>query len=489
MPKAPKTPRSAGGQQTAATLALSNRGFPSLVAVWPAVKTFCAACYGIASRLLWILVVVIVATILVQGLTQSATVFEPISVPKSLADSGYTPEVASRRLRDAIDKYATSANTQMKNPEFALHGDLPNIIVPTVGISLDAVVTTMRTLLRSTRSRSITGEFTIKDKLLWLHLRLDGHELYVSTEGGDPEKPDDLLAAAIPKILEVVRPYFVAVAQHRKDPEHSLETVTALIGRLPESDENVPWLYNLKGNIYRERHNDTDAAKAYNKALSLNASLPVAHLNLGNIFKDANKLTEAIAEYNNALGFNPIYPLPHFGLGLVYERQSKHDLAIAEYRKVIELDPKHAASYNNLGAILAGMNRRDEAIAEYRNAIEINPNYALAHTNLGNLLSEPKEKIAEFREAIRSDPKFVRAYRGLARLLTDPAEKEAMYRQVVVLTPDDADAHFNLGLVLAGAGKRDEAIASYKAALAINPKHEGAQKNLPRLLAEVEKPG
>lgn len=454
---------------------------------WDYVKSFFAACSNATSWLFWFFAVLVVVTILFQGLAQHATVIEPISVPKALADSGYTPEVAGRRLRDAMVQYASVANTQMKNPEFALHGDLPDIVVPTVGISLDAVVTTMRTLLRITRSSSITGEFTIKDKLLWLHLRMDNRELYVSPVGVDPEKPDDLLAAAVPKILETVRPYFMAVAQHAKDPVQSLDVVSDLIDRLPESDDNVAWLYNLKGNIYRERHDDTAAAEAYNKALSLNSSLAVAHLNLGNLLKDQENLKEAAAhyreairrdskfalphynlglvfksrgeldaaavEYKKAIRLDPKFALPHFALGTMHEIENNHDNAIVEFRKSITLDPKPAQPYNSLGLVLANNGRRGEAIDNFRKALKSDPGFAEAHNNLADVLSDPAQKAAEYREAIRLNPKFGLAYRGLASVATDPKEKEMAAKQAELFMPAGADVDPSIVVAAHGLDK------------------------------------
>jgi hypothetical protein len=126
----------------------------------------------------WAIVVIFISAIVFHGLIEHVTVIEPLSVPKDLAERGYTPEVAGKRLHDAIIEYGSLAKTSMKNPELALHGELPNIVVPGVGISLDAVVSSIRTLLHSTRSRSITGEFTSVGAQLWLRLRLEGFEIF-----------------------------------------------------------------------------------------------------------------------------------------------------------------------------------------------------------------------------------------------------------------------------------------------------------------------
>ena len=158
-------------------------------------------------KLPWAIVVIFVVAIVIRGLTEHVT-GDPAAVGAegNDEDRGYTPEVAGKRMRDAVDRFASSVNTAMKNPEIALPGKLPNIVVPTVGISLDAIVSSIRTLLRSTPSRSVTGEFTSVNKQLWLRLRLDGREIY-SSPPGNVDKPDDLLPAAAAAGLRNIQPY------------------------------------------------------------------------------------------------------------------------------------------------------------------------------------------------------------------------------------------------------------------------------------------
>ena len=44
--------------------------------------------------------------LMVQELRNDLITIEPIDVPKTLSESGYTPEVAGYRLRDALNVYA-----------------------------------------------------------------------------------------------------------------------------------------------------------------------------------------------------------------------------------------------------------------------------------------------------------------------------------------------------------------------------------------------
>src|SRR5437879_9485661 len=153
----------------------------------------------------------------------------------------------------------------MDQGEMALNTELPNVVVPAVGISLDAIMSTMRTVVRIARTQSIAGELTIGNSQLWLRLRLNNHEFYVAKNGGDPQNPDDVLNSAVPEVLKKIRPYVVAASTYRKDPEAALDLVRLIISELPAHDDNVAWAYHLKGIVLTNR-NDPAAEEAHLRA-------------------------------------------------------------------------------------------------------------------------------------------------------------------------------------------------------------------------------
>jgi Flp pilus assembly protein TadD len=57
-------------------------------------------------------------------------------------------------------------------------------------------------------------------------------------------------------------------------------------------------------------------------------------------------------------------------------------------------------------------------------------------------------------------------------------EAIAHYRKALEIKPDNAEAHKNLGVALAGRGQLDEAIAHFQKALEINPDYVGARRAL-----------
>jgi len=252
--------------------------------------------YGLSTKLPWIVAVLVIGAIVYDGLTQHATVINPISVPKDLADRGYTPDVAGHRLRDAMVHYMNRVDTRKEYPEIAMHGDLPNIVVPTVGISLDAVVSSIRTILRSTRSRAISGEIVEREKLLWLSLRLDGQEFYTSKTGADPNKPDDVFDNAAGDVLTKISPYHVAITWWPKDQQRAIKIVGDNI-----EDANVPqdqraWFYNLRGIYFLTKREYPPAILALQKAIRLDGA---------SAYRDTNRREAAIAEFKEALRLDP----------------------------------------------------------------------------------------------------------------------------------------------------------------------------------------
>ncbi|MFQ5902850.1 MAG: tetratricopeptide repeat protein [Candidatus Binatia bacterium] len=73
-----------------------------------------------------------------------------------------------------------------------------------------------------------------------------------------------------------------------------------------------------------------------------------------------------------------------------------------------------------------------------------------------------------------------RAFRDFekAQALKDPHEAVALYRQGLKLCPDDDVAHYELGKILHGIGRIQEAKGEFQEALRINPNFLDAKRQL-----------
>jgi len=429
-------------------------------------------------------VILVVLMIVYQGLTRHVTVVDTISVPKALADRGYSQDVAAQRLRDALAKFSEPLKTgvptaDMTTSEVALHAEQPDIVVPTVGISLDAVMSLLRSLLRSTRSQSMGGELTIDNNKLWLRLRLNGVEFYRSNEGVDPENPDEVFTAAVPEIMRKIAPYLLARSLYdSKKVDEAFELSKWITTNRPEADWNVAYAYNLRGVILRLRKQYPAAEEEVRKAIEADRHFDQPHITLGDLRRDTGKLPEAIAEYREAIRLDPNDALAHNQLGIVLLNSGELQEALQEFREASRIVPTKATYYNNIGVALHRLKDDDGAVTEYQRAIELSTDYALPRENLALVLGARKDfagVVTQEKQAIRLDPNNARAHYNLAIALGDLGQNEeaiAEYREAARLEPRNIQPLTRLAQTLDKMGK--PAIVEFQAVLKLDPHNKTA---------------
>ena len=68
-----------------------------------------------------------------------------------------------------------------------------------------------------------------------------------------------------------------------------------------------------------------------------------------------------------------------------------------------------------------------------------------------------------------------------AQAAREPRDAVALYRDGLKLCPDDDVAHYELGKILSGIGRSQEAREEFEAALKINPNFHGAKQELEKI--------
>jgi tetratricopeptide (TPR) repeat protein len=422
------------------------------------------------SRVGWILFGVAIVVLLLRSVSADFVSIEPISVPKIFAENGYTPDVASQRLRDALNSFAKNTGSSMQSPSLAVTSEFPKITVPKVDVSLDTAAALIRNVFHIGSSRDISGEFVLQDNLVWLRVRLNGREVFASQNGVTPSKLDDLFATAAPYIVQEVQPYLIATSLYKEgNPEKAIEIAENIISRFPESDINFQWSLVVKAKYFLDlpEPKGAEAEALLRRVIDLNPRHEAAHYNLGvalglrahgsNVHAADNYNSQAAEEYTRAIEIKPDDPLAHNNLGVALERLHKPDAAIAQYRLAIAFFPSYAVAYNNWGNVLKDQTKIDEAIMKYRRALDIDPNYAAAHYNLGNALHDLKrlpDSVTEYRRAISIDSRSVNAHISLANALreqkqTDEALEE--YRRALEIDPSNKIAKISIERITAEA--------------------------------------
>jgi len=135
--------------------------------------------------------------------------------------------------------------------------------------------------------------------------------------------------------------------------------------------------------------------------------------------------------------------------GMANERTGNYPMAVEAYRRGLAVAPDNVELLNSLGFSLFQQGKSPEAIEALEKALAIDPKHAKAHNNL-----------------------------ALAAIDSGDLElAEAHYRESLAIEPQPA-VHNDLGFVLERLGMQDEAVESYRAALALDPGSAAAHYNL-----------
>jgi tetratricopeptide (TPR) repeat protein len=201
----------------------------------------------------------------------------------------------------------------------------------------------------------------------------------------------------------------------------------------------------------------------------------------------------------NILGTNPLEPDGLQLMGLVRENQGKFADAQSLLRQSLSLRPGQPHVRVHLGRILAEMGKHQDAIDQLRSATLAQPDLfdaflvlAQVQVTSGDFADAEKN----YRSALRLFPKSPAGLLGLGVLLNKmnrPAEGEVILRTAAenIAAPEhqQATVAHNLGVSLEMQGRNEEAIASWRRALALDPANTGAHRELNALLYRLDKDG
>jgi len=490
-----------------------------------------AATIGNVVALTWIGLSVVACTLIVQDLMRDVITIEPIEVPKALSDNGYTPEVAGRRLRDAMNAYADQAtslgedgtrlnwklgfidadNANLNSNldlNIAARDELPDVVVPQIGLSLNAIVSSIRSVLHTT-GHAISGELTLRDRKYALRVRVDGRQVFSSEY--ESENPDDLVTKAAPAVMDNIMPSVNAMVQYRVQKEEGLLKADEIIARSDEADINVQQAYILKGNHALKNLNYGEAERMFSKASSLNRDSEQPYIQLGVALLRQAKPEQAIEQFRRVIAINPKSAIAYNNIGVALATLAKQDNAepdvaklddaIAQYVQAIVAEPRYALPYNNLGLALLHLDRINDAIDKYRFAIQVAPKYLLAHWNLAFALQWQRSfdaALTEYRNAIdctTDTEQLAMLHTSLGDVLREKAGENdsledaiAEYQRAIKIHPDGYSwAHNNLGLIWRDQGKIDDAISEFRYATRFDRENnETIKENLQQSLQAKE---
>ncbi len=170
--------------------------------------------------------------------------------------------------------------------------------------------------------------------------------------------------------------------------------------------------------------------------------------------------------------------------------------AITWLERSIALRPSFGDTHYNLGLALEQAGQNDAALASHLRAATLSPGAAEPHSHAAEILlrtGKPERAAAEFERAARAAPGTTAGDLSAARGLTlqgRATDAEERLRLLLARDASSADAHLLLGILLAEAGRFDEATASFERSIALAPGSATAYHGLvsSRRLREADRP-
>jgi tetratricopeptide (TPR) repeat protein len=214
-----------------------------------------------------------------------------------------------------------------------------------------------------------------------------------------------------------------------------------------------------------------EAVAETRRAVTLAPNDPRPLVALSEALRQSGRTHEALPVCIRALGLAPDVPAVHQEMAAIAEAQEDWDRAASHYEAMVRLQPGlRQARLSHLNALNSG--HRYEAARSIAGAMltgapdDLDVRMALASALEG--LELRKEAIAEYGRILQAAPTLAVAWGNLgwtqygAGMLDDAA---ASSRKALELDPDLSYARFNLGLILACRGDWQQAETEYRLAI------------------------
>jgi len=284
------------------------------------------------------------------------------------------------------------------------------------------------------------------------------------------------------------------VLQRASRMEASIPLLKTVVAAEPKNGDA---LINLGLALTQTQH-AKDAVPLLQRAVALKPEDGTAHQNLAAAYVQLNQLDDAVVELKAALKISPDAPQLHYNLGLAYKMQDDAAAAIPELETAQKLNPQAWEPAYVLGLEYMQVARYDEAAPQLETALKLHPDNGEGWATLGsvyNKMNKLPEAVAALREAIRQLPDNSDPHLTLAAVLvkqSQPEEAAAERKKAAELMR----AHMNLqraevatgsGKSLLLAGKLDDAIVEFRAALGFDPNYAAAHLGLAEALEKEGK--
>lgn len=226
-------------------------------------------------------------------------------------------------------------------------------------------------------------------------------------------------------------------------------------------------------------HRRDEGEKLLRQALDIDPESIEAHYALAKLHMREGKLQEAIDRFNlvtnlkPGIEMKPVLIAAHRNVAEMRERQGNYRDAAMAYRRGLALDPKDARARYALGTALVRLGDYREGTEEIEKARRIDPSIA-ADESLGRELAARAAELTA---------------RGALAEARERLETAAAVAPATDLSTEMSELLYGEGGAHEGKGEEGPAIECYRKAEEMNPRIDGLDERLARLIGKHGKPG
>jgi len=248
-----------------------------------------------------------------------------------------------------------------------------------------------------------------------------------------------------------------------------------------EHDPNSPDGYRLLGTVLFAEGHSQEALDAYTKLISLSPNDTAAYLNRGVLYASLKKFPEAESDFHQAIALDPKNLQGYANLAGSYQLQQQPDKAEAVFRDAIKNNPDAPANYLRLAGLLLSQNRTADAEKVLQDLRNAQPNSIEVAGAIGDFYvasRNPQAAIKEYQRGLTLKGKTDELKARLVEVELDTGnvqEATKLNDQMLKDKPGDVTARILHARLLAGQGKRNDAITTMRAVIKDAPENPQAR--------------
>jgi tetratricopeptide (TPR) repeat protein len=239
----------------------------------------------------------------------------------------------------------------------------------------------------------------------------------------------------------------------------------AWVDRFPDDWRGRYWL----GWVLESEGYHAFAAEQYRRAHEANPDHFDSRFRLAETLLSMSDFPPALPHLDACVAARPDDPHVRFARARCLQALGRTDEAESTLQTLVAQNPEHGPAMLLLARLLLGREDAKDAVDFAQRAARLDPNNPV-----------PAATLAEALRGVQSDQEAV-AWEDKARTLTEQNERIASLSKAAKYNPRDVETRYQLGTLLMGLGRMEEAVGWFRAGLAIDRNHVPTRQALAKL--------